>query len=220
MERELQALQQDLARFERRTRLMWLAGLAAVVIVAVLWGGARQAQSQSASLSTRALVLVDQNNRQRIVLSSDTNNRPGIWINDDAGKTRLRFGFGTQPASPLFYLADETERPRVSVGFSVEHGDAQVSLSDPAGTPRAYFGFGVQLRTPQLTLSDERGKNRLYAGWTTGGTAIVDVTDDSGNIIWRSGTAGAGGAAPSTGSPSGGSTGGGAPGSQHKSGAP
>jgi hypothetical protein len=220
VERELEALQRDLARFERRTRFVWLAGLAAAVIVAVLWSGARQAQSQSASLSTHALVLVDQNNRQRIVLSSDTNNRPGIWINDDTGKVRLRFGFGTQPASPLFYLADETERQRVNVGFSIEHGDAQLTLSDPAGTPRTYFGFGVQLRTPQLVLNDERGKDRVYAGWTTGGLAIVDVTDDSGNIIWRSATAGSGGTAPSPGAPSGGSPGGGAPGSQHKSGAP
>ena len=220
MEKELEALQRDLARFERGTRMMWLAGFAAAVIAAVLWGGARQAQSQATSLSTRALVLVDQNNRQRIVLSSDTNNRPGIWMNDDAGKARLRFGFGTQPASPLLYLADETERPRVSVGFNVEHGDAQLALSDPTGTMRTYFGFGVQLRTPQLTLNDERGKNRVYTGWTTGGTAIVDVSDDSGNIIWKSGTAGSGGAAPGTGGSSGGTPAGATPGNQHKSGAP
>jgi uncharacterized membrane protein YgcG len=219
VEKELEALQRDLARFERRTRIVWLAGLAAAVIVAVLWSGARQAQSQPASLSTHALVLVDQNNRQRIVLASDTNNRSGIWINDDTGKVRLRFGFGTQPASPLFYLADETERPRVNVGFNVEHGDAQLTLSDSAGTMRTYFGFGVQLRTPQLVLSDERGKDRVYAGWTTGGKPIVDLSDESGTIVWRSGTAGSGGAAPGTGGSSGGSTGTG-PGSQHKSGAP
>src|SRR5579862_6325591 len=60
MEKELEALQRDLARFERGTRMMWLAGFAAAVIAAVLWGGARQAQSQATSLSTRALVLVDQ----------------------------------------------------------------------------------------------------------------------------------------------------------------
>jgi hypothetical protein len=211
VEKELEALQRDLARFERRTRIAWLVGLAAAVIVAALWGGAGQAQSQSASLSARALALVDQSNRPRIVLGSDTNNRPGIEINDDTDKIRVRFGFGTQPAVPLFYLADETGRQRMIVGSNVEHGDAQITFYDPTGTPRAYLGFGVQLRTPQLTLNDERGKDRVYAGWTTNGTAIVQVSDDSGNIVWKSGATGSGGAAPSTG---------GTPGSQRKSGAP
>jgi len=216
VERELEALQRDLARFERRTRLMWLAGLAAAVVVAVLWGGVQQAQSQSASMTARQLVLVDQSTRPRIVLASDTSDRPGIWMRDDAGKDRLFLGFGAQKGTPQFTLSDETGRTRANAGFSLERGDSQVTLADPTGTTRVYFGFGVQLRTPQMVLNDERGKDRIYAGWTQSNTAIVDVIDDAGNVVWKTGAA----ATPGGGSTGGGSTGGGTPGSTHKSGAP
>ena len=214
MERELEALQRDLARFERRTRMVWLAGLAAAVVAVVLWAGVRQAQSQSASLTTRQLVLVDASAHQRIVLASDTSNRPGIWVRDDAGKDRLFLGFGAEHGTPQFTLSDETGRTRSNAGFSIERGDAQVTLGDPTGTTRAYFGFGVQLRTPQMVLNDERGKDRLYAGWTREGVALIDVVDEAGNLVWKTGAA-----TPSGGS-SGGSSGGGNPGTTRKSGAP
>ena len=215
MERDLEALQRDLIRFERRTRAFWLAGLAAAVVMMVLWAGARQAQSQSASLSARQVILVDESGRQRIFLASDTNNRPGIWVRDEAGKDRLVFGFGTQRPTPQFTLSDEMGRTRANAGFSLERADSQLTLSDAAGTTRAYFGFGVQLRTPQLVLNDERGKDRVYAGWTRDGTAIIDVVDDSGNVVWKTGDTRPGGASPGAGSP-----GGGNPGSTRKSGAP
>lgn len=187
MEREFEALERELARFERRTRLMWFAGLAAAVIVVVLWGGARQAQSQATALRAREIDLVDQSNHPRVVLGTDTNNRPAIGILDDAGKERLRFGFGTQPVTPIFYLADETGREKWQLGSNVEHRDAQVTMSDPSGTVRAFFGFGLQLRTPQFALNDEHGKGRIYAGWLPTRAATVSVLDGSGNVIWRGG---------------------------------
>ena len=188
METELDALRRELTRFERRTRQMWFAGLAAAVIVIVLWGGARQAQSQATALRAREIDLVDQSNHRRIALATDTNNRPGIWVNDDAGKTRLRVGLGTQPVTPLLYLADETGRPRMLLGSNVEHNDSQVTMSDPSGTARIFFGFGVQLRTPQFVLNDERGKDRIYAGWTLARAPALHLVDDAGNIEWRGGT--------------------------------
>lgn len=202
METQLEALQRDLARFERRTRLVWLAGLAAAALVAVLGTGARQAQSQTASVSARVIVLVDPSNRPRLILTSDTNNRPAISIRDEAGKEGFRFGFGTQPSSPFFSLEDETGRPRLIAGFNVEHGDPQMSLFDQAGRSRDFFGFGVQLRTPQLVLDDERGKDRLYAGWTQDRTPSIHVADDAGKVVWKTGdvpsgaTPGTGGANP------------------------
>ena len=90
MDGELARLQRDLDRFDRRTRLFGAAGLAAAVFVIVLGIGARQAQSQQDSLSGRALVLVDDAGRQRIVLGSDTGNRPGIWLRDESGKAVVR----------------------------------------------------------------------------------------------------------------------------------
>ncbi|HET7265641.1 MAG TPA: hypothetical protein VFL28_13325 [bacterium] len=187
MDGALEALRRDLARFERRTRMFWLAGFVAAVIVAVLWGGARQAQSQAAALRVRELDVVDQSNHPRIVLGLDAGNRPGIGINDDAGKTRVRVGLGVQPASPLVFLADAAGRPRLFAGSNVEHGDSQFTLSDAAGAARTYFGFGAQLRTPQMALNDDRGKDRIYAGWTTAGAAAFYLLDDAGNITWRSG---------------------------------
>lgn len=199
VEQELESVQRELARFERRAGMVWLAGLAAAVIVVVLWGAARQAQSQSTSLAARQVVLVDLSDRPRIILASDTNNRPGIWIRDEAGKDRLRVGFGTQPVSPFIFLADEAGRVRLAAGFNVEHGDPQMGLLDPAGTSRAFFGFGVQLRTPQLVLDDEHGKDRIYAGWTREGAATLHVTDDAGKIVWKTGDT-PGGTVPGAGS--------------------
>ncbi|HKX18357.1 MAG TPA: hypothetical protein VJT33_10145 [bacterium] len=196
MERELAALERHVARFERRTRLMWFAGLAAAVIVVVFWGGARQAQSQATALRVREIDLVDPSNHPRIVLGTDTSNRPAIGMLDDAGKERLRFGFGTQPATPIFYLQDETGRAKLQFGSNIEHSDSQVTMSDPSGTARVFFGFGVQLRTPQFALNDERGKDRIYAGWLPTRAATVSVLDGSGNIIWRGGTAGSAGGPP------------------------
>ena len=213
MESELEALRRDLARFERRTRLIWLGSLAAAVLIAVFWGGARQAQSQTASLSGRALVLVDDATRQRIVLASDTANRPGIWLRDESGRDRFFFGFGAQRETPQFSMNDEGGRPRVNAGFSIERGDPLLTLSDQTGVSRVYFGFGVQLRTPQIVLNDERGKDRLYAGWTRDGTTIIDLIDDAGNVVWKAGGTRQGGTGPGT--PSGGN-----PGATRKSGGP
>jgi len=218
VDRDLQALRRELARFERRVRAMSLLGLAAAVIAAVLIVGARQAQSQQAALSARTVTVVDNNGRPRIVLGSDTNDRPGIWLRDDAGKDRLYFGFGT-PGKPQFALSDESGRVRLNAGFSVEHGDSQVVLADPAGTTRAYLGFGLQLRTPQLVFSDEHGKDQVYAGWTRGGAPVLQLVDPSGNVTWAA--PGAPGApSPGPAAPSGGGSGsgaGGVPGNIHKS---
>lgn len=196
MKREFEALERDLARFERRTRLLWFTGFAAAVIVVVLSGGARQAQSQATSLRAREIDLVDPSNHPRVVLGTDTNNRPAVGLLDDAGKERLRFGFGTQPATPIFYLQDETGRAKSQFGSNVEHSDAQMTMSDPSGTARAFFGFGLQLRTPQFALNDEHGKDRIYAGWLPTRAVTVSVLDGSGNIIWRTGTAGSTGGQP------------------------
>jgi hypothetical protein len=182
---DLARLQRDIARFERRTRFLGLAGVAAAVLIAVLWLGARQAQSQQDSLSARALVLVDDEGRQRVVLGSDTSNRPGIWLRDDTGKDRIWFGFGAPRGTPQLALNDETGRLRLATGFSVERGDTQVALFDAAGTPRGYLGFGLQLRTPQLVLDDEHGKDRVYAGWTQDGATILHLVDDAGTVVWR-----------------------------------
>ena len=189
MERELERLERDLARFEHRTRLMWFAGLAAAVIVVVLWGSARQAQSQAAALRVREIDLVDPSNHPRVVLGTDTNNRPTIGMLDDAGRERLRFGFGTQPATPIFYLQDETGRAKSQFGSNVEHSDSLVTMSDPSGAARVFLGFGVQLRTPQLVLNDEHGKDRIYTGWLATRAATIAVLDGSGKILWRGGAA-------------------------------
>jgi hypothetical protein len=201
---ELARLQRDLARFDRGTRLFALAGLAAAVLAAVLWIGAREARSQPESLSGRGLALVDDAGRQRIVLGVDTNNRPGIWLRDQNGKDRTWLGFGAPRGTPQLSLNDETGRTRMAAGFSVERGDSQLTMFDPSGTPRTYFGFGLQLRTPQLVLDDEHGKNRVYLGWTQDGAAVLHLVDDAGAVVWRapggsgSGAVNSGGANPNT----------------------
>jgi hypothetical protein len=198
---ELAKLERDLSRFEHRTRLFGAAGVAAAIIAAVLCVGARQAQSQQEALSARGVVLVDNAGRQRIVLGSDTTNRPGIWLRDENGKDRLWFGFGAQRGTPQLSLNDETGRARFAAGFNLEHADPQIALFDPAGTPRAYLGFGVQLRTPQLVLNDEHGKQRLYSGWAPDGAVVLHLVDDSGAVVW---SIPAGGHAPNTNHKSGG----------------
>lgn len=184
MQSEVQALRRELARFERRARAVSLAGLAAVMMAVVLGIGARQAQSQSASLSARGVVLVDASGRPRIVLGTDANNRPGIRLLDEAGKDRLVFGLDAGRGFPQVFLADEGGRRRFGAEVSFERGGAEIVLFDAAGTSRADFGFDHQLGTPRFALGDEHGRDRIYAGWTRDGTTL-NVFDDSGAVIWR-----------------------------------
>jgi len=174
-----------LARAERRLRITSLGWLVAAVVVAVLWIGAQQAQSQSATLSARRLAVVDQGGKERIVLSFDTSNRPAIWLRDENGHDRMFIGFGAKGGAPLIGLNDEAGRLRLSLGFSLERSNPQLVLSDENGKQRAYLGFAASGQpTPQLDLADERGTDRIYLGWSMAEKPVMIVSDDSGKALW------------------------------------
>ena len=182
---DIQAMRARLARAERRLRITAMSWLVAVIVITVLWMGAQQAQSQSSTLSARRIAVVDQNGKDRIILSFDTNNHPAIWLRDDAGKDRLFIGFGKEVGRPLIGLNDEGGRLRLSMGFSVERNTPQVVLLDEAGKQRGFFGFAASgAPTPQLDLADEKGTDRIYLGWSTAEKPVVIVSDEAGKTLW------------------------------------
>lgn len=174
-----------LARSERRLRITALSWLAAAVVIAVLWIGAQQAQSQSSVLAAHRIAIQDTNGRDRIVLSFDTSNHPAIWMRDDTGKDRVFIGFGRDPGRPLIGLNDENGHLRLSMGFSIDRGTPQLVLLDENGKQRGFFGFAATgTATPQLDLADERGTDRIYLGWSTAEKPVVLLTDEAGKTLW------------------------------------
>lgn len=173
-----------LAQAERRLRITSVGWLVAAVVVAVLWIGAQQAQSQSATISTHRLAVVDQGGKERIVLSFDTNGHPAIWLRDDAGHDRMFIGFGTS-GRPLIGLSDDAGHLRLSLGFSLDRNTPQLVLLDENGKQRAYLGFsGAGQTTPELDLADERGTDRIYLGWSTTEKPAIILDDESGKTLW------------------------------------
>lgn len=182
---EIQTMRARLAHAERRLRITSLSWLVAAIAIAVLWMGAQQAQSQSSTVVARRIAVQDQNGRERIVLSFDTNNRPAIWLRDDAGKDRLFIGFGSVAGRPLIGLNDETGRLRLSLTFSVQRNTPELNLFDDNGKRRAFLAFAESGNaTPVLSLRDEREQDRIYLGWSTAEKPVVLVADESGKPIW------------------------------------
>ncbi len=182
---DIQMMRARLTRAERRLRITSMSWLVAVIVIAVLWVGAQQAQSQSSTLSARRIAVVDQNGRDRIILSFDTNNHPAIWLRDDAGKDRMFIGFGKEVGRPLIGLNDEAGRLRLSMGFSIERNSPQVVLLDEGGKQRGFLGFAASgATTPQLNLADERGTDRIYLGWSTAEKPVVLLSDEAGKTLW------------------------------------
>lgn len=182
---EIGTMRERLTRAERRLRITSLSWLVAAIAIAVLWMGAQQAQSQSATVAARRIAVQDQNGRERIVLSFDTNNRPAIWLRDEAGKDRLFIGFGSVAGRPLIALSDETGRLRLSLTFSVPRNTPELNLFDENNKRRATLGFAESgTATPVLSLRDEREQDRIYLGWSTTEKPVVLITDESGKPIW------------------------------------
>jgi hypothetical protein len=182
---EIELMRTRLARAERRLRVTSVSWLVAAIVVTVLWMGAQQAQSQSSTIQGHRIAVVDQNGKDRIILSFDTNNRPAIWLRDDQGKDRLFIGFGKEVGRPLVGFNDDAGRLRLSLGFSVERNTPQLVLLDENGKQRGFLGFAAPGdATPQLDLADDHGTDRIYLGWSTSEKPVMLVSDDTGKTLW------------------------------------
>jgi hypothetical protein len=182
---EIGFLRARLARAERRLRVTSVGWLMAAIAIGVLWMGAQQAQSQSSTLQGHRIAVMDQNGKDRIILSFDTNNHPAIWLRDEQGKDRLFIGFGRDAGRPLIGFNDDAGRLRLSLGFSIDRNAPQMVLLDEAGKQRGFLGFAATgAVTPQLGLADERGTDRIYLGWSTSEKPVLLVTDDAGKPLW------------------------------------
>lgn len=182
---EIEAMRGRLARAERRLQITSLGWLVAAIVIAVLWMGAQQAQSQSSTVVAHRIAVQDQNGRDRIVLSFDAKDRPAIWLRDDAGKDRVFIGFGSLAGRPLIGLSDEAGRQRLSLTFSVQRDTPELNLFDENGKHRAVLGFAeTGNATPVLRLMDEREKDRIYLGWSSAEKPVVLIADESGKTLW------------------------------------
>ena len=90
--REVEALAARLAVVERRFRTATMVWLGIVIAVIVLSIGAQRAFSQTQTVQTRELDIVDGSGRTRIALALSTNGNPGMWVYDANGKTRAYLG--------------------------------------------------------------------------------------------------------------------------------
>ncbi|HLN12254.1 MAG TPA: hypothetical protein VK587_03645, partial [bacterium] len=115
---EVEALAARLAVVERRFRRATMVWLGVVIALIVLSVGAQRAFSQTQTVQTRELDIVDGGGKIRISLALSTNGNPGIWVYDANGKTRAYLGLsGTGQPTPALTLSDENERTRAFLGF-------------------------------------------------------------------------------------------------------
>lgn len=182
---DIRAMRARLARAERRLRMTSVSWLVAAIVVVVMWMGAQQAESQSATLAARRIAVQDSNGRERIVMGFDVNNRPAIWLRDDGGKDRLFIGFGKDPGRPLIGLNDEAGHLRLALGFGVARNTPEIVLDDESGKPRAFLGFsGTGAVTPEVDLADERGNDRISLGWSAAEKPLIAISDEAGKPVW------------------------------------
>ena len=158
---DAEALQTRVAALEKKLKRTSIGWVMMLVLLLVGGIGVERAMSQAQSLQASRLDIVDSAGHTRLTLGFDTTGRPGMWMYDNANKTRVFIGFGSSRATPAITLLDDTGRTRLFLGFGAT-GNI----------------------TPQVTLSDEAGKPRIYAGWNTQEQPFLNVTDQAGKTIW------------------------------------
>lgn len=147
-----------IAALERKLTMVTAGWVASLVAFGVLWIAAQEAYPQAQGVRAHRLVLVDTAGRDRLVLGFDSHERPGLWMEDDAGRVRATLGFGVERGTPQLVLSDAAARPRVYVGFGEPREAPQLTLTNPDRTQQIYVGWGLHSGKPLLLLADRSRK--------------------------------------------------------------
>jgi len=130
---DVEALQARLSALERRLWRVSAAWMATLVLAVVLGVGAQHAFSQSTSLRTQQLNIVDGAGRVQLTVGLSKAGHGGLWLYDAGGKVRGFLGFsGSGALTPELALSDENEQDRLYLGWSVSEKPT-INVDDTAG---------------------------------------------------------------------------------------
>lgn len=121
MNNDIEVLLQRVSRLERQNKLMKLAGVAAILGIAViLFSGATISKSPKV-IQARALEVVDENGKPCATLGFMDGN-PALFFWDKNGHNRATLGLVNE--EPSLVLFDENKKPRASL--SLLNGDSEL----------------------------------------------------------------------------------------------
>jgi hypothetical protein len=159
IENRLEILEAELSRAKRWNRLLMIAALLSVVVMAAGIGRVTTTESVGGNenaIKANAFLVVDKNGKLRATLAMDKD-------------------------GPSLILADENEKPRAILAMYKKFGPT-LGLRDENGELRA--ALAVHNVGPLLNLSDENGKPRIVMSVHKTGP-LSWITDENGNSVWQ-----------------------------------
>jgi hypothetical protein len=125
-----------LGRMERELRCWRLGGTLVLTLTAVVVAGAMAAPPVQ-EMSVTTLRIVDQQGKDRIVLTADPKVPDMIFL-DPAGKSRLTLDIAADH-KPVLSFSESGKESRLTIGL--EEGTPMLNLYDQAGKKRVAFGI-------------------------------------------------------------------------------
>ncbi len=175
---DIEVLNMRLQNLEWRLRATLIAWVVSLVMVVVLVAASQRTTSQPTVVRARAVEVVDETGRARIVLSADRvpgspERRPGvtgIWLLDPSGRQLAKLTAAANGSSSLSY-SDPT-RPLQYGTFSLDG----LILSDTAGKGR------IQFMPDGISVWDSRRRMRVLFALQGNGDAGLTLFDPTGNL--------------------------------------
>jgi hypothetical protein len=107
------------------------------------------------TIKTKKLILVDQQNRTRIVMGQSKEGPPSIWLFDQNGKVRLSFGT-YEDGGPTIVLNDAEENA-VEIFRTVGPKSSPVLVFKADHTDRIILGLNEKTSDPYFVYYDSKG---------------------------------------------------------------
>lgn len=177
LDRRLDALESQRDRMKWTARLMGggfiVTLLALGLVLSVLLPGSGALDVDS--LSTREVVLHDDDGITRGRLATDDDGRTQLSISDRDGRERIKLTV-LADGSPGVTISDSEARPRAVLGY-LPDGTTNLVFADARGTSRAVFGLDPDGST-QALFADRGGRIRTLVGVGRDGEPSVSVFED------------------------------------------
>lgn len=184
-----EVLEARVKRLEQENRAIKRGALLALLLaVGAVFMGQTQESKVSDAIRTRKLVVVDEAERARFVLTVSAEG-PALHFSDEAGNSRLVLAVTKE--GPGLALADEAGHVRASLS-AMDEGVPALILSDEAGQERV--GITTRKEGPSIALVDEAGFSATLGATSlvtpkTGATtkrsaASLVLFDSQNNVIW------------------------------------
>ncbi len=174
----LEALNVRVQNLEWRLRVTLVAWVVSLIVVVVLVAASQRTTSQPTVVRARAVEVIDETGRARIVLSADrvpgtSEPRPGvtgIWLLDRAGRQLTQLSAASNGSSSLSF--SDPARPLQFGTFNLDG----LILSDTAGKGR------IQLMPDGLSVWDRGRRMRVLFALQGSGDAGLTLFDPTGKL--------------------------------------